>query len=148
MEAQPDFKELLKLFNEKQVNYVIAGAYALAFHGFPRYTGDIDIYVKPDPSNAKYIIEALESFGFKLTDLEQDDFCKEETVIQLGVPPIRIDIITSLTGLSWEDVYNSKVKGKYGDIDVFYLGRDQLVVNKKAIGRKKDLADLELLGEE
>ena len=148
MEAQPDFKELLALFNEQKIEYVIVGAYALAYHGAPRFTGDIDIYVRPTEDNATRILAALTSFGFGSLGLREEDFQKPEQVIQLGVPPVRIDLITSITGVTWEQANSGKAAGKYGDVDVHYLGRNQYVQNKRATGRKKDVADLEALGED
>ena len=148
MKVQPDFKELLALFNERGIEYIIVGAYALAWHGAPRFTGDIDIYVRPSPGNAARIIEALNSFGFGSLGLKADDFQKPEQVIQLGVPPVRIDLMTSITGVTWEEADAGKVAGKYGDIAVHYLGREQYAQNKRATGRKKDLADLDALGED
>ena len=148
MEVQKDFRELLALFNEHKIDYVIVGAYALAFHGAPRYTGDIDILVHPATANAHRILAALDKFGFGSVDLTSADFEKQENVIQLGVSPVRVDIITSLTGVSWEDVCAGRIQGKYGDIPVYYIGRKQFVSNKRAVGRKKDLADLEALGED
>lgn len=147
MEIQPDFKDLLKLFNENNVEYVIVGGYALAFHGAPRFTGDIDLYVRPTQENAKSIIAALESFGFGELDLSSSDFQIPNCVVQLGVPPVRIDIITSIDGVSWETTDKGKASGEYGDITVSYIGREELLANKHATGRKKDLADIEALGE-
>ena len=148
MEVQPDFRELLALFNANQVDYMVIGGYALAFHGAPRFTGDLDIFVKPDPENARRIIEALDHFGFKSVDLNVDDFQAPDQVVQLGVPPVRIDMVTSITGVSWEEAFSGRVDGKYGDVHVHYIGRDAFILNKRALGRKKDLADLEALGEE
>jgi hypothetical protein len=148
MEVQPDFRDLLALFNKHQVNCIIVGAYALAFHGVPRYTGDLDIFVEPDPINAEHILIALNEFGFGSVGLTKKDFESPGKVIQLGVPPVRVDIITSLTGVPWKDAFSNRVEGKYGGIPVYFLGREQFVLNKKALGRRKDLADLEALGEE
>jgi len=148
MEIQPDFKDLLELFNSHKVKYIVVGGYALAFHGAPRYTADIDIYVKPDDENAKSIMSALEEFGFGSVGLSAGDFERPGQVIQLGVPPVRVDIITSIAGVSWDEAFSDQASGKYGDIQVHYIGRKQLIVNKRAVGRKKDLADLEALGEE
>ena len=148
MEIQQDFKELLELFNKHRVGYVIVGGYALAFHGSPRYTGDMDIYVNPDAINASRIIKALEDFGFGSVGLTATDFERPGQIIQLGVPPVRVDIITSITGVSWEDAFSTRAQGKYGDIPVYFIGREQFVMNKRALGRKRDLADLEALGEE
>jgi len=148
MEVQPDFKELLELLNAHKAEFIIVGAYALAFHGVPRFTGDIDIFVKPDPKNAEKILAALEEFGFGSLDLTKSDFGAPDKVVQLGVAPVRVDLITSLTALTWQEAFSGKVQGTYGDVPVYYLGRKEFLSNKKALGRKKDLADIEALGED
>ncbi len=148
MEVQQDFKELLELFNSNNVNYMIVGGYALAFHGAPRFTGDMDIFVEPQAKNAKKTMAGLSEFGFGDVGIEESDLSSPAKVIQLGVPPVRVDIVTSLTGVSWDEAYSGRTQGHYGDIPVFYIGREQFISNKRAIGRKKDLADLEALGEE
>jgi len=148
MEVQPDFKELLKLLNAHEAEFIIVGAYALAFHGVPRFTGDMDILVKPDSKNAEKILATLEEFGFGSLDLTISDFQDPDKVVQLGVAPVRVDFVTSLTGLSWQEVFSGKVQGTYGDVPVYYLGRKEFISNKKALGRKKDLADIEALGED
>jgi len=148
MEIQQDFKDLLELFNAHKVEYIIVGGYALAFHGAPRYTGDIDIFVKPDDENAARIMSALELFGFGSVGLVALDFERPGQVVQLGVPPVRIDIITSISGVSWDEAFSHRAPGKYGDIQVHYIGYEQFIMNKRAMGRKKDLADLEALGAE
>ena len=147
METQPDFRELLALFDAHHVEYMIVGGYALAFHGAPRFTGDLDILVKPDPDNAQRILAALEAFGFVSSGLTARDFVRPDQVVQLGVPPVRIDLITSLTGVSWDEAFAGRIAGLYGDFPAFYIGREQFIANKRAAGRKKDLADLEVLGE-
>lgn len=147
MEVYPDFKELLALFNARSVEYVIVGGYALAFHGAPRYTGDLDILVRPDPENAQRVLEALFAFGFTSVDISVEDFASPEKVLQLGFPPVRVDIITSLTGVSWEEVSAGGVAGSFGDAPVHYIGRKEFIANKRATGRTRDLADLETLGE-
>jgi hypothetical protein len=147
MEIQQDFRELLGSFNDHKVEYIIVGGYALAFHGAPRYTGDINIFVKPATQNARRIMVALNAFGFGSVGLTEADFESPDKVVQLGVPPVRIDIITSLTGVSWEEAFSGRVVGKYGDLAVYYIGREQFIANKRAIGRTKDLADLDALGE-
>jgi hypothetical protein len=148
MEVQSDFKELLSLFNELRVEFIIVGGYALAFHGAPRFTADIDILVRPEPENARRIVQALERFGFKSAGLTAEDFVNPDRVVQLGVSPVRVDIMTSLSGVTSEEAFSGKVEGRYGDIPVYFIGRKQFVANKRAIGRKRDLADLEALGEE
>ncbi len=148
MEVQPDFRELLELFNKHNVEYMIVGGYALAFHGAPRYTGDIDIFVKPDSENAQQILIALEEFGFGSVGIEQEDLENPNKVIQLGYPPVRIDIITSISGVSWDEACKERIEGEYGEIAVYYIGKKHYILNKKASGRRKDLADIEALGEE
>ena len=147
METQPDFRELLALFNACHVEYLIVGGYALAFHGAPRFTGDLDIFVKPDAANAQRILTALEAFGFASVGLTPNDFECPDQVVQLGVPPVRIDLITSITGVSWDEAWANRVTGRYGDMPVYYIGREQFVANKRATGRTKDVAYLEVLGE-
>ena len=136
MEIQQDFRGLLALFNEHKVEHMIIGAYALAFHGAPRYTGYIDVLVEPETSNAQRIMVALDEFGFGSVGLEVEDFDVPDKVIQLGVPPVRVDIVTSITGVSWEEAFADRVEGKYGDIHVYYIGRKQLISNKRALGKK------------
>ena len=113
LEVQSDFRDLLALFNAHKVKYIIVGGYALAFHGVPRYTGDLDIFVHPDPKNARRILAALDDFGFGSIGLSAADFESLDKVVQLGIPPVRIDIITSLTGVSWEKAIAGRVEGRY-----------------------------------
>jgi len=148
MEAQQDFKKLLELLNDRGVEHVIVGAHALAFHGAPRYTGDLDIYIRPTAENAERVMVALADFGFGSLGLSEKDFSVPDRVVQLGYPPVRIDLVTSLSGVSWEEVSANMVDGEYGNVPVKYIGRAEFVRNKRAIGRKKDLADLEALGVE
>jgi hypothetical protein len=148
MEVQQDFRDLLALFNKYKVDYLIVGSYALGFYGAPRYTGDLDIFVKPSPITAKRIIQALNEFGFGAAGLTESDFVEEGKVVQLGIPPIRIDLITSITGVQWEQAQAGRVEGGFGDLRVFYIGRDDFIANKRALGRKKDIADLEAVGED
>lgn len=147
MEIPNDFRELLELFSKHKVEYLIVGGYALAFHGAPRFTGDIDLFVRPDQQNAERILAALDEFGFGSLDLSEKDFTTPGQVIQLGVPPVRIDIITSVSGVSWDKANLDKVPGQYGQTPVFFIGREDFITNKKATGRKKDVADIEALGE-
>jgi hypothetical protein len=131
-----------------ELHYIIVGAHALAFHGAPRYTGDMDILARPDSENAQRILSALNEFGFGSLGLTVGDFTSLDKVVQLGVAPVRVDIVTSITGVSWEDAYAARVAGTYGGLEVYYIGRKQFILNKRAIGRKKDLADLEAIGED
>ena len=148
MEVQPDFRDLLELLNEHKVEYLIVGGYALAFHGAPRFTGDIEILVRPDRENAHRVIGALAAFGFQFPDLTAQDFENPNKVVQLGVPPVRIDIITSISGVTWPEAAAAKEPGTFGDVPVAYIGRREYIKNKRSAGRKKDLADIEALGEE
>jgi hypothetical protein len=147
MEIRNDFKELLELFNKHKVEYLVVGGYALAFHGAPRVTGDIDLFVRPTSDNAERILLALDEFGFGSLSLSKDDFTTPGMVVQLGVPPVRIDIITRVSGVSWEKADAGKIAGRYGDTLTFFIGREDFIANKKATGRKRDAADLEALGE-
>jgi len=146
MEAQQDFKELVGLLNGHGVEYVIVGAHALAFHGAPRYTGDLDLYIRPTAANAERVMAALADFGFGSLGLSEKDFSVPDRVVQLGYPPVRIDLVTSISDVSWEEVSANMVDGEYGNVPVKYIGHAEFVRNKRAIGRKKDLADLEALG--
>ena len=148
MEIERDFKELLVLLNSHRVEYLVVGAYALAYHGAPRFTGDLDVFVQPDPSNANRVMAALTEFGFGAVGLFAADFEKPNQVVQLGVPPVRVDLITGISGVSWEAAAAGAVSADLDDVPVRFIGRDHLVMNKRAAGRKKDLADLEALGED
>ena len=147
MEVQKDFKDLLALFNAHKVEYLIVGGYALAFHGAPRFTGDIDVFVEPTIQNAGRVLKALTEFGFGNLNLTVEDFSSPDKVVQLGVPPVRVDLVTAITGVSWKKAFDGRVPGTYGDIPVYFIGRSEFVENKRAVGRKKDLADLEALDE-
>ena len=147
MDLPNDFKELLELFNKHRVEYLIVGGYALAFHGAPRVTGDIDLFVRPTSENAERILAALDEFGFGSLNLSKEDFTTPGMVVQLGVPPIRIDIITRVSGVSWEKADAGKVPGHYGRTPVHFIGREDFIANKRATGRARDAADIEALGE-
>ena len=148
MEIQTDFREFFEFLNAHNVEYLIVGSYALAFHGAPRYTGDIDVYVKPDKENAANVMQALTDFGFGSIGIAASDFESPDMVVQLGVSPVRIDIITSISGVDWYSAFKGGEDGFYGDIPVKYIGRAEFIRNKRASGRKKDIADLEALGAE
>jgi hypothetical protein len=147
MEIQQDFKEFFESFNAHDVQFVLVGGYALAFHGVPRYTGDLDVLVNPVPENARRIMAALTDFGFGGLDLEAEDFCVPAQVIQLGVSPVRIDILTSLTGLSWDEALAGAESFDWSGVTIPVIGKEDLIANKKATGRTRDLADIEALEE-
>lgn len=141
-----DFKEFIKLLNDNQVRYLVIGGYAVALHGYPRYTKDIDIWLEMAPDNAAKTIKALEQFGFGSLELQPDDFLTPESVIQLGYPPNRIDLITTPDGIEFTICYASRVEVAIDDIIVNFIDLENLKLNKKASGRLQDLADLENLG--
>jgi hypothetical protein len=147
VKIHPDFHDFIQSLNNNKVEYVIVGSFALAFHGHPRATGDIDIWIHPTPANAQAALRALKDFGFADIDLNEDDIVSGK-IIQLGYPPVRIDIITVLDGLKSNEIWDSRQLGKFGDLEVSYIGRNAFIKNKRALGRHKDLSDLELLGEE
>ena len=140
-----DFREFIKLLNSNNVKYLVVGGYAVAFHGYPRYTKDMDIWIWINENNAKQLIKTLEEFGFSSLGLKKEDFLKPEYVIQLGYPPNRIDILTKISGLEFEKCYKSRVKTNMDGITIDFINLENLKKNKKAIGRFKDLADLENL---
>ena len=146
MKLHPDFSDFVAALNDNEVECVIVGSFALAFHGSPRATGDIDFWIRPTNSNAKALVKALRDFGFGGLDVTEEDIVSGK-IIQLGFPPVRIDIITIIDGLVTEEIWQTKEKGKLGPHDVFYLGREAFIKNKRTMRRHKDLADLELLGE-
>lgn len=145
MHAEKDFVELLRLFNKNKVKYSIVGAFAVGFYAKPRYTKDLDVLVEPSSMNGINIVKALKEFGFGNLDIAPDDFIEEGKFIQLGYEPIRIDLITSIPGCSFAEIWKHKQKGYYGKEKVFFIGLEHLIKNKKASGRKQDKADLELL---
>lgn len=145
MNVQPDYEELLKLFNKHKVKYCIVGAFAVAYYSLPRYTKDIDILVEPSAENGRKIMKALKDFGFASLKLSEKDFIQEKEVIQLGYEPVRIDLLTSIEGCSFEEIWRDKKIGKYGKEKVFFIGLSELIKNKKESKRKQDQADLELL---
>ena len=148
MRLRKDFREFIESLNSHHVDFVIVGAYALAFHGSPRYTGDLDILVRPNLENAARIEQAIRDLGFASTDLKAADFAVPDQIVQLGHPPLRIDLITSLTGVTFDEVWQERVPAELDGVPVSFIGRDAFIKNKKAIGRMKDKADLESLGAE
>ena len=138
-----DFVDLLRAFAAADVRFLIVGAYALALHGRPRATGDLDVWVEATADNAARIVRALTEFGAPLDDVSEGDFAREGIVYQIGLPPGRIDILTQLSGLTFADAWPGRVRGRFGDVDTDFIGLDAFVRNKKATGRAKDLGDLE-----
>jgi hypothetical protein len=145
MTVARDFEEFFASLNSHEVRYLIVGGYAFALHAHPRYTGDMDVFVEPSEKNARRVISALEEFGFTLPDLFWSDFTVAGRVVQLGHPPLRIDIMTAIDGVAFETAWERKVAGAYGDQPVHFISREDLIANKKASARKQDLLDLESL---
>jgi hypothetical protein len=145
MKVQKDYEEFLGLLNQNNVKYVIVEAYALAYHAKPRYTKDMDIFIEPTGENATAILQAIKDFGFPEIDLTSEDIIEEDKIVQLGYEPIRIDIFSSLSGCSFSEVWENKIKGKYGDTEVYFIRKDDLIKNKRASGRKQDMVDIDLL---
>ncbi len=143
--VEKDYEELLQLFNKHRVRYCIVGAYAVAFHAVPRYTKDIDLFVEPSEKNAERIIQALEEFGFGSLKLTPSDFDRPGRIIQLGYEPVRVDLVTSIGGCTFKQVWKNRVKGIYGSQRVHLIGSNELIRSKRAAGRPQDKADLELL---
>jgi hypothetical protein len=130
------------LLNKNDVKYLVVGGYAFAIHAYPRFTNDIDFFILASKTNADKIIAALDEFGFKVPDVTPEDLIETGKIIQLGQPPYRIDLLTSIDGVVFEYAWKNKVTGKYGNQVIYFIGKEDLIKNKKASGRKKDLEDL------
>jgi hypothetical protein len=142
-----DFKEFIQLLNNNQVKYLVIGGYAVAVHGHPRYTKDIDIWVEMSSENAQKLMTALTEFGFASLGLTAEDFQTPDQIIQLGYPPNRIDLITTPDGIDFATCYQTKTEVKINDLTVNFIDLENLKKNKQASGRLQDLADLENLSE-
>lgn len=145
MNLGPDFSEFIGSLTGKGVRYLLVGGYAVGFHGHPRYTKDMDVWIGRDEGNAARMVEALEDFGFGSLGLEADDFLAPDRIIQLGYAPNRIDILTTLPGVEFETCYESRVEARLGELAVSIISLADLKQNKRASGRYQDLADLEML---
>lgn len=145
MITQQHFEELLRLLEENKVEYVIVGGYAVAFHGYPRFTKDIDIFFRNSPDNINKVIATLIRFGFPESDLPESLFSDKGNIIQFGVSPLRVDIINEIDGVDFNESFDNSVRGKYGSVEVNFIGRIQLIKNKKKSGRPQDLVDAEKL---
>ena len=140
-----DFREFIQSLNDNQVRYLVVGGYAVAIHGYPRYTKDIDIWIDMNPQNARRIILALEQFGFGSLGLKQDDFLEADIIVQLGYPPRRIDLLTTLPGVDFETCYEDKIIVDIEGVPVNFIDLENLKQNKQSSGRAQDLADIENL---
>ena len=146
MPLPEDWRAFIESLNSHGVEYVVVGAVALAHHGFPRYTGDLDILVRNSPDNGRRLEAALAKFGFAALGLKAADFEAAYRVIQLGVPPNRIDLLTSLTGVTFDQAWAGRVEAIVGETRMNFIGREALILNKRMTGRAQDKADLEALG--
>jgi hypothetical protein len=141
-----DFKEFVELLNKHEVEYLIVGGYALGIHGYPRYTGDLDIWINPTIKNAHKMVKVMEDFGFSSLGLTEKDFSENGNVIQMGYPPFRIDVITKPDGVNFEDCYKNKLLVDYEGVQMTVIGFEDFKKNKNASGRPKDIQDLNNLG--
>lgn len=142
-----DFKEFVQLLIKNRVEYLIVGGYAVGIHGYPRFTGDLDIWINITPDNARRMLQTVNEFGFASFNLTKDDFLKEGNIIQLGYPPLRIDLLTQIDGVTFTECYPNKSTIDMEGIAVDFIGYEDLLRNKKASGRFKDKDDLENLTE-
>jgi len=145
MGLSEDFKEFIKLLNEKGVKYLIVGGYAVAYYGNPRYTKDIDLWIWPNENNAEKMVETLKDFGFSSLGLTKSDFFNPDNIIQLGYPPNRIDLITDLTGVDFEVCFANRQEVEMDELKINFISLDDLIANKIKTGRHQDLADVQKL---
>ncbi len=146
MKTSKDLREFVALLNSRKIKYLLVGGYAVAYHGLPRYTEDIDFLIETSPENASLVATAINDFGFANLGLKPDDFLAPENVIQLGRAPNRIDLLTSVTAVSFEEAWKTKVQTELDGLPVWVISKDLLVKNKLATGRRQDLADVERIG--
>ena len=142
---QADLKEFIELLNSHRVEYIIVGGHAVAFHGHPRFTGDIDFFVRITPENAQRLLAVLSDFGFGSLGITERDLLEPKRIVQLGYPPNRIDLLTSISGVDFDSAWESRIESTMDDQPVIIIGWNDLLRNKKAAGRQKDLADVEKL---
>jgi hypothetical protein len=149
MELIPDFKEFIQLLNENKIEYLVVGGIAVILHGYPRYTIDIDFWVNPTKENAKKLIKTLDLFGFHFDNLTEEDLSNVDQIIQLGFPPNRLDIITSVNGLVFKECFKRKILYKFenDDLTINLISKEDLIKNKLATGRSQDIADVDNLPE-
>ena len=147
MDLAPDFDEFCALLNAREVEYVIIGAHALAFHGAPRFTGDLDVLVKPTEENGRRLLAAIADFGFPTTPLTPLDIVAGRKVLEMGVAPVQIHVMSAIDGVPWDEVWRDRESGAFGARTVAFIGRETFLRNKRAAGRPKDLADIDALRE-
>ncbi len=140
-----DFKEFLRLLDARRVEYLLIGGHAVGYHGYPRATKDLDVWVAASPANAERLVRALREFGFNAADLSPALFCQDDRIVRMGVPPLQIEICTSISGVSFSECFAARVTETVDGVPVNIIGLDQLKTNKRASGRHRDLDDLEHL---
>ena len=145
LQLPPDFKEFLRLLNAHRVEYLLVGGYAVAYHGYPRATADMDVWIAVHPQNAQRVIDVLKEFGFNPPDLSLDLFLKEGQVIRMGVPPVRIELLTSISGVGFKECLDARTVANLDGVEVPIIDLAHLKINKRAAGRHRDLNDLENL---
>ena len=145
MEVAPDFDEFIACLTAHGVEFVIVGAYALAFHGAPRFTGALDVLVRPTLDNAVRLLNALEAFGFPVSELSPEAVTDGHRMLQMGVPPVQIHVMSAISGVEWDEAWTDRVAGPLGRRTVHVLGRETFLRNKSAAGRPKDLSDIDAL---
>ena len=138
----PDFRDMLSCLRDEEAEFIIVGAYALAAHGLPRATGDIDIWVRNSPDNAPKVLRALVRFGAPTSNLSEADFTSPDTVVQIGVEPCRIDLLTSISGVEFDAAWKNKVTVSVDDLELHVLSKADLLKNKLSTGRDKDRSDI------
>jgi len=141
----PDFKEFLRLLNSHGVEYLLVDAYAVGYYGYPRPTGDMDVWVAMHQRNAERLVEAIAGFGFRVSELSPGLFLKKDQHVRMGIPPLRIDVLTRISGIRFEECYPQRTRAAIEDVTVDVISLEHLKKNKKASGRHKDLDDLEHL---
>jgi hypothetical protein len=142
---QTDLREFIILLNSHNVEYIVVGGHAVAFHGHPRFTGDIDFFIRTTPENVSRVLTVLDAFGFGKLGIVEHDLLERGRILQLGQPPNRIDVLTSISGVDFDSAWERRVQTLMDDQPVALLGWNELIRNKRAAGRQKDLADLEKL---
>jgi len=140
-----DFKEFVELLIKNNVEYLVVGGYAVGIHGYPRYTGDLDIWLNPTPENARKILVCVNEFGFASFKLTEEDFTKENNVIQLGYPPLRIDLLTQIDGVTFEECIKNLKEVTIEGVKINFIGYNELLKNKQQSGRLADINDIERL---
>jgi nucleotidyltransferase DUF2204 len=145
MPLSKDLREFVELLNANKVEYVVVGAFAVAFYGVPRYTADLDLLVRPTKANGERILSTLRQFGFGDVQIEPSDFSGPDKIVQLGVSPNRVDLLTSITGVSFEEVWSTRKNGDLDGITVSFIGPSSLIKNKEQTGRPRDLGDADEL---